>query len=545
MVGYRCFICEPRQAAAHLGAGGGSYIWEVVLEKLRRLSGYRATAAIAAVLGLGLLSSAAVQAQANKTVTIVVGEEPDDLDPCSASSSFTGRVIHQNVVETLAELRPNGDIEPLLASGWEQTNPLTWRYKLRQGVTFHDGAKLDADAVLKAFNRVQDVKFMCMVKSKYFSTEKVTATKVDDYTVDFSTAKPWPLVLIYMTGLGIPSPNTPSDKLQLTAIGTGPYMLDHWTQQQEIVLKKNPDYWNKAKKLEVEVAKYVIRKESPVRASMVEVGEADLAPEIAVNDATNPKTDIHYPNSETTWLRIDMTQPPLDDKRVRQALNYAIDRKALMENFFARGSVAATQAWGPNVKGHNFDIDKKPWPYDPAKAKALLAEAKAAGVKVDTEIELQGRMAVYDRAEELMEAVYQYYTAVGFKVKLKMYEVAQWRRLHVKPYPEPRPPALLQAIHDNATGDAGFSAVYKHACEATSGTLCDPHMDKVIAEANQMTGAARAKAFEEVARLSYEEYVDNVYLVHMVSFSRIGKRIKYEPNVLTRGMLKIEDISFN
>src|SRR5690606_38763574 len=131
----------------------------------------------------------------------------------------------------------------------------------------------------------------------------------DDYTIDFSTAKPWPLVQIYMTGLGIPSPNTASDQLQLKAIGTGPYMFDKWEQQQEIVLKKNPNYWNKAKKYEVDVARYVIRKESPVRAAMVEVGEADIAPKIAANDATNPNTDVPYPNSETTWLRIDMTRP--------------------------------------------------------------------------------------------------------------------------------------------------------------------------------------------------------------------------------------------
>ena len=495
--------------------------------------------------GLALVAPAPAWAQSDKTVTIVVGEEPDDLDPCSASSSFTGRVIHQNVVETLAELRPNGDIAPLLATGWEQTDPLTWRYKIRQGVTFHDGAKLDADAVMSAFNRVHSVDFMCMVKNKYFSTEKVSAKKIDDYTIDFSTTKPWPLVQIYMTGMGIPSPNTPSDKLQLKAIGTGPYMFDKWLQQQEIVVKKNPNYWNKGKKFDVDVARYVIRKESPVRAAMVEVGEADIAPNIAANDATNSNTDIPYPNSETTWLRIDMTQPPLDDKRVRLALNYALDRQALFDNFFARGSIPAAQAWGPNVKGHNFEIDKRIYPYDPGKAKQLLAEAKADGVKVDTVIELQGRLAVYDKAEELMEAVYQYYTDVGFKMDLKMYELGQWRRLHVKPFPEPRPPALLQALHDNAVGDAGFSAAYKHACSATTGTLCDPVMDKAIADAMPLVGEARAKAFEEVARLSFEEFVDNVYLVHMVGFARVSPRVNYTPNVLTNGLMKIEDITFN
>ena len=501
--------------------------------------------ALSVAAGLSLVASAPVQAQANKTVTIVVGEEPDDMDPCSQSSSFTGRVILQNVVETLAELKSDGTIEPRLATSWEQKDDLTWRFKVREGVTFHDGAKLNADAVVRALDRVYGAKFNCAVKNKYFSNIKISAKKVDENTVDFVSEKPWPIMPLYMSGLPIPSPNTPMDKLQLTAIGTGPYVFDHWTQQQEMVIKKSPNYWNKAKKLDIDVAKYVIRKESPVRASMVQVGEADLAPNIAANDANNPKTDVSYPNAESTWLRIDMTQPPLNDKRVRLALNYAIDRKAIAEAFFARGSILATQAWGPNVQGHNFEIDKRVWPYDPAKARQLLAEAKAAGVKVDTEIELQGRMAVYDKADELMEAIFQYYKDVGFNVKLKMYELAAWRKLHNKPYPDPRPPALLQALHDNATGDAGFSALYKHACEANTGTLCDPVMDKAIETAGQLKGEARAKAFQEVARLSYEEYVDNVYLVHMVGFARVGSRIKYTPNVLTNGMLKIEDITLN
>lgn len=495
--------------------------------------------------GLALTVSAPAQAQSNRDIVIVTREEPDDLDPCSASSSFTGRIIHQNVLESLAELRPDGEIIPLLATGWERLDDLTWRYKIREGVTFHDGAKLDADVVIRALDRVYGAEFMCMIKNKYFSNVEVTPNKIDDFTIDFVTDKPWPLIPLYMSGLDIPSPNTPMDSLQLNAVGTGPFVFDHWDQQQEIVLKKNPNYWDKSKRIEVETATYVPRQESPVRAAMVAVGEADLAPNIAVNDATNPDTDIPYLNSETTWLRIDLTQPPLDDVRVRKALNYALDRDAMIEAFFARGSVPATQAWGPSVKGHNFEIDKRPYGYDPEMAKQLLAEAKADGVPVDLEIELQGRIGVYPNAQEIMEAAYSYFTAAGFNMKLKMYELGQWRKLHVKPFPEQRPPAILQAMHDNATGDAGFSAVYKHACEATTGTLCNEHMDEVISRSMQASGEDRVEGFKEVARLSFEEYVDNIYLAHMVGFARVAERINYEPNVLTNGLLKLEDITFN
>ena len=369
------------------------------------------------------------QAQSNKSVTIVAGEEPEDLDQCSATSSqAAARILQQNVYESLIELRPDGTFAPRLATSWEQVNDLTWRFHIRQGVTFHDGAKLNADAVVLALNRVVGAKFRCQIKIKYFSDVKVGAEKVDEYTVDFRTETPAPIMPVYASGLVVPSPNTPFDKLQLTASGTGPYVLEKWVQQQEITAKRNPNYWDKGKKLEVEAVRYIFRKDTAVQAAMVANGEADMAGGISVLDANNPKTDVAYPNAETSYLRIDSQVPPLDDIRIRKALNYAIDRQAMMGPIFPRGSVLATQVWGPNIAGHNFEIDKKVWPYDPAKARQLIAEAKAAGVKVDTEIELQGRIDVYPNAQELMEAAYQYYKNVGLNVKLKMYEVGTWRQ---------------------------------------------------------------------------------------------------------------------
>ena len=245
------------------------------MNKQQRFDGYGATAVAILALGAGLLTGVPAQAQANKTVTIVVGEEPEDLDPCSVSSSFTGRIIHQNVVEALAELKPDGSIVPRLATGWQQTDDLTWRFKLREGVTYHDGAKLNADTVVRAFERINDGKFTCMVKNKYFSAVKFTVSKIDNTTVNIVTSVPWPIVPLFTAGLPIPSPNTPMDKLQLSLVGSGPYVFDKWQQQQEIVLRKNPAYWNRERKLDVENVRYLFRKESSVRAAMVAIGEAD------------------------------------------------------------------------------------------------------------------------------------------------------------------------------------------------------------------------------------------------------------------------------
>src|SRR5690606_37835690 len=151
----------------------------------------------------------------------------------------------------------------------------------------------------------------------------------------------------------------------------------------------------------VEQATYLFRSDSAVAAAMVEAGEADIVPAIAVQDATNKDTDFAYPNSETTSLRIDTRQAPLDDRRIREAMNLAIDRQAMLGTLFPEQAQIATQLVVPTTIGYNADIPA--WPYDPEKAKKLVAEAKADGVPVDTQIRIIGRNGQYPNATEAME----------------------------------------------------------------------------------------------------------------------------------------------
>ncbi|MFT5174769.1 MAG: peptide/nickel transport system substrate-binding protein, partial [Gammaproteobacteria bacterium] len=313
-----------------------------------------------------------------------------------------------------------------------------------------------------------------------------------------------------------------------------------WKSGQEIVLKRFPGYWGKQP--QVETARYIWRTESTVRAAMVEVGEADIAPNIAVQDATKPGMDFSYPNSETTRLRLDTMRPPLNDKRVRMALRYAFDRDALRGSILSKDIINATQIVVPSINGHNPAL--KVSEYNPAKAKALIAQARAAGVPVDTELEIVGRINIYPNGTEAMEVMMSMFQAVGFKVKLRMLEVGEWLDILTKPYAENRGPVLLQAQHDNNNGDAVFSVFNKFACDGAQSTVCDKALDARIAKASTLSGDARRKEWQEVMRIINEDIASDVWMYHMVGYSRVGKRINFIPSISTNSELHLQTITF-
>jgi peptide/nickel transport system substrate-binding protein len=152
---------------------------------------------------------------------------------------------------------------------------------------------------------------------------------------------------------------------------------------------------------------------------------------------------------------------------------------------------------------------------------------------------------VFPNAQELMETVYGWYKAVGLNVELKMYDLAQWRTFNAKPFPADRGPNLLQAGHDNATGDAAATVPNRHSCNGINSAFCDPELDKQIVAAGLLAGEPRYAAYREIARHLYEESVDYVFFVHLVNFARVNPRINYTPNVLTNTKIRLEDITFN
>lgn len=485
-------------------------------------------------------TSAFAQAAAIDTVTIVLPGGPDRLDPCETPRSVVGRIIKQNVVESLVELDyQNAVVKPRLATAWEQVSPTTWRFTLRDGVKFHDGTPFDSGAVVYSLERTLDPALTCITRTKYFGGIEITAKAVDPLTVEFTTKTPMPILPTLMAQLSIASTKTPKGEYTADPIGTGPYDFVSWTQGENVKIERFPGYWGEQPK--IAGATYVWRSESSVAAAMVATGEADLAFSIAPQDATDPEMDKVYPNSDTAMFRLSDDIPPLNDIRVRKAINLAIDRQAFLGSIVSPEAKLATQQVGPNVLGYNPNLT--PWPYDPEQAMKLIAEAKADGVPVDAELRMIGRPGMFANANEFVEASAEMLRGVGLNIKLDNLEMTQWLAMANKPFDADLGPNLLLTMHDNNAGDAAFTAFFKYHSDGRQSELHDAKLDALITEAGEAQGSEREKLYQEAFRYIYEDVVADVPLFHMVNYMRVGPRLDFTPTIANAVELQLSELA--
>jgi peptide/nickel transport system substrate-binding protein len=321
-------------------------------------------------------------------------------------------------------------------------------------------------------------------------------------------------------------------------VGTGPYKLTAWNQGQDITLSAYDGYWGT--KPSITDVKFVWRAESSVRAAMVDTGEASLAFGIAPQDATSP-LDKSYLNSEATFIRMDTRLAPFNDIRVRRAANLAIDRDALIGTVFSKDVQKSSQLNVPSIVGHSPNI--QPWPYDPEKAKALLAEAKADGVPVDTEIVLYGRIGLYPNSAESLEAIQAMLQDVGFNVRVQMMEVKTWLDHLLKPFDDETQANMLQSQSDNALGDSVFTIAPKFRSDGNQSTLTDAKLDALIDKAATLTGEERRKTYEQAYEYIEGELVPYINLFYMVGTVRVAANVDYTPDVQSNNEIKLRKIT--
>ncbi len=336
-----------------------------------------------------------------------------------------GEPIVYNVMEALVDYTKDGPV-PKLATKWEHSPDLTkWRFYLRKGVKFHNGANFTARDVVEFAKWNIELKWESQVYQRVPLKEAVL---VDDYTVDLIFEKPQPLILISGRAFLIPPVAITRDNREMyktNPIGTGPYRFVEWKKGLYIKLAKFEGYWGP--KPQIDDVEITFRSEEQVQLAALQAGEVDWIYGLSADSAKSAPKVVRIPSPETVWMRFDESkkEPILADKRLRLAIEYAIDRKALVALYGGFATPSLGQFASPGDFG--FDPTLKSRPYDLEKAKALVKEAGAVG-KTLTFVGLSDR---FSKGREVAEALAYMIEQTGLKVKLMLIPRAEaqkyWR----------------------------------------------------------------------------------------------------------------------
>ena len=342
---------------------------------------------LAALLLLGAHGLWDVQAQGpvyGGTLRVALPAEPPGLDPTTNTAAVIDRVVYNNVYEGLVKINRHGEIVPALAESLPEVSEdgLVWTFHLRRGVKFHDGHELTAADVVYTFERDMDPATGVPHPEYYAPIESVEA--LDDYTVQFTLKEPNSMFLFNLArGDSIIVPKGAGEELKSHPNGTGPFKFVEWVRGDHVTLERFEDYYgtdaegNKLPYLDRVIIKFIPDPSAQIAA--LKAGDIDviayiLSPESAVDIANDPRFKVlEGVTTGDVILAINNSREPFNDVRVRRAISYAINREEIIEG--------AMFGYGTPIGSHMSPINPNyidltwVYPYDPEKAKELLAEA--------------------------------------------------------------------------------------------------------------------------------------------------------------------------
>ena len=463
-----------------------------------------------------LISPAFAQSSATPkrggTLTIAADADPIGLDPTTtgafSSYDFTG-LIYTGLLRWNADMK----VEPDLALSYENPDPTTYVFKLRQGVKFHNGQDFSAEDVKYTFDRMLDPKTASPSATSYSGVKAITV--VDPYTIKFELARSDAAFLSYLAtspnGSIVPKGVT---GLDTKPIGTGPFVFDSYTPNQQFTLKANPNYYEEGQPyLDMVVFKFY--KDQSTIASALRSKTVDMTwlkdPKVAALMVKTSPDLVSAPGqtSRTFPIWLNMKAKPMSDVNVRRALSLATDRAACLQTVLGgSGKVGATIPES-QVGGYNGTGDLPYYKYDPDQAKKLLADAG-----YPNGIDLGDYLVVAANALDVAcaQILQQQWAKAGIKVNIRPMEtaplLAQWTKgdwgtlLSVALSWSPDPDAILQRFV--STGLYGKAS-----------GMADTKLDGMIADARAQTDLEKRAA----ANLEIQKYIaDNAYVIEVYQY---------------------------
>ncbi len=445
--------------------------------------------------GLLALMLGTAPALAAKDVVLAIGGQPETLDPYNTNTTLTTAVT-KSFYQGLFEFDKDLKVRPVLAESYTVSDDgLVYIFKLREGVKFHDGTDFNAEAVKVSFERVLNPENKLARYNQFNRIDKVEV--VSPYVVKITLKDAFgPFInSLAHASAAIISPAAlakyGNKDIAFNPVGTGPFVFEDWKQTDYVKVKKFDGYWKKDfPKVDSITWKPVL--ENNTRAAMLQTGEADFAfplpyEQTAALQASDKLNVTISPSIIERYVSFNTLQKPFDDIRVRQAINYAINKEALAKVAF---NGFASPAEGIVPEGVLYAHKMQPWPYDPAKARELLKEA---GYPNGFESILWSAYTT-TTAQKAIQFLQQQLAQVGIKVQIQALEPGQ-RTEWVQSAPDPKTAKvrMYYAGWSSSTGEADWALRPLLSTEAWP-----PKLNNTAYYSNEEVDAYIAKALRSV-----------------------------------------------
>lgn len=470
------------------------------------------------VIALAAVSSVA---PANaKTLRMAYDADPTSLDPHEQLASATLQLSHL-VFDPLVRFRKDLTLEPRLAKSWEKIDDRTMRFHLREGVRFHSGRTLTAEDVVWTFNRLkQSPDFKALFEP--FSEAKA----VDGLTVDLVTKGAYPLVLNLATYIfpmdrefysGTDERGRAKDEIvkhgasfaSTHASGTGPFIVTEREQGVRLKFKRFADYWDKASPGNVGEIIFTPIKEPATRVAALLAGDVDFIAPVPPTDLDRIKRDgccalVTMPSTRLLTFELNEERvPAFKDPRVRLAINYALNRKGIVEKIMRGFATPAGQLSPPGYAGYDSTLQPR---FDPAKARELMEQA---GYAKGFSVTMMAPNNRYIEDYRIAEAVAVMLAKIKIKVDLQTMPKAQyWQR-----FDERAADIMMIGWQSDTQDSANFYEFLVMTPDPktgygqyNAGNYSNPEVDRLTLATQTMTDAkARAEVLKQIERILYED----------------------------------------
>lgn len=456
------------------------------------------------------------------TLTIAQGVDIESIDPYVTTSGASKGIMWM-IFDRMVYRNPDLQIQPGLALSWKVVDDSTWEFKLRQGVKFHNGEPFDANAVKYSFGRFVDP----VIKNGYSTLLKPVKSVevVDDYTVQVKTSEPFAELIETLAGyveMLPPKAAANSAEFLKNPVGTGPYKFVSWTPNDKFIVEAAGPHWSGQPRMQKVIFRPI--PEATARINELKSGGVDIITNLSpllLNSVQNQpgQTVARATNSGSIILIPSfMNTDVFKTKQARQALNYAIDKEALIKVILQNSAVPLSSPFPKGVAG-GYVEGLQPYPYDPEKAKSLLKEA---GFPNGFKVSFKAPNGRYLQDKQVAEAIAGQLAKVGITAEL---ETIEWST-YVQGIIGRKYELFLLSQGGLQVGPAvqtNWSSKIKGiAWQGYTNPQVDELIDKAATTLNAQT---RTATYEQLMKLAWDE-CPWIYLYHQQDLYGVRDRVK-------------------